>query len=80
MRENSEAKGRRYLAEGRLNITMISNSRIVARCRGGEGNDYDLGYDSGRWYCDCPALGPCAHLQALWLVTRRPREEAERAA
>jgi len=76
MRENSERKGRRYLSEGRLTVGLISNDRILAKCRGGEGNDYVLGFKEGRWYCGCAALGPCAHLQALWLVTRRPKEEA----
>jgi uncharacterized Zn finger protein len=76
VRESSEAKGRRYLSEGRLTVRLISNGRILATCRGGEGNDYILGYDSGRWHCNCPALGHCAHLRALWLVTRRPKQAA----
>jgi hypothetical protein len=76
VRENSETKGRRYLSEGRLTVALLSNGQILASCRGGEGNDYVLGYDSGGWHCDCAALGMCAHLQALWLVTRRPKRVA----
>jgi uncharacterized Zn finger protein len=76
MRENSEAKGRRYLSEGRLTVGLISNGRILATCRGGEGNDYVLGFNERGWHCDCPALGMCAHLHALWLITRRPKQKA----
>ena len=30
---------------------------------------YRLGFDNGRTYCACPALGRCSHLIALLLVT-----------
>jgi len=67
-RENAEAKGRRYLAEGRLLVEHVDARTIRARCRG-NGKVYRLGYDAERWYCDCQALGLCSHLVALQLVT-----------
>jgi uncharacterized Zn finger protein len=67
-RENAETKGRRYLIEGRLLVDHVDPCRIAARCRG-NGKLYKLGFDGSRWYCDCPALGRCAHLVALQLVT-----------
>jgi uncharacterized Zn finger protein len=76
MPENAEAKGRRYLLEGRLTIDRIDEKQVRARCRGG-GAEYSAGHgDVGEgelaWYCSCPALGRCAHLVALQLVTVRP--------
>jgi hypothetical protein len=71
VRENAQAKGRRYLAEGRLIVERVDASGIRAICRG-MGAVYSLGYENERWYCACPALGLCAHLKALQLVTRRP--------
>jgi hypothetical protein len=70
-RENAAGKGRRYLAEGRLVIEEVDAVGIRAICRG-LGAVYSLGYEKGRWYCECPAKGLCAHLVALQLVTRRP--------
>lgn len=67
-RENAEAKGRRYLLEGRLLVELVDAQAIRARCRG-NGKVYRLGYDAERWYCDCPAIGACSHLVALRLVT-----------
>ena len=68
MRENAEAKGRRYLVEGRLVVEHVAGGEIRAHCRGA-GAAYQLGRNRGRWYCDCPALGRCSHLVALGLVT-----------
>jgi hypothetical protein len=68
MRENAEAKGRRYATEARLLIDHVDGRTIRARCRG-NGAIYELGYDGERWYCDCKALGRCSHLVALQLVT-----------
>jgi uncharacterized Zn finger protein len=67
-REGAEAKGRRYLTEGRLVVDRVSGSEIRARCRGA-GALYVLGCEGGRWHCSCPALTTCAHLHALMLVT-----------
>jgi uncharacterized Zn finger protein len=72
-RENVNAKGARYLAEGRLIVTRVSGDRVSASCRG-DGEVYELGHELARgWHCDCPARGDCCHLVALRLVTaRRP--------
>lgn len=66
-REDVEAKGRRYLAEGRLVVTLAGGAMIEARCRG-TGAVHRLGFDMG-WWCTCPARGRCSHLVALQLVT-----------
>jgi hypothetical protein len=68
MRENAERKGRRYLTEGRLIIERVDVAGIRATCRGG-GAVYFLGYENERWHWDSPAVGHCAHLVALMLVT-----------
>lgn len=71
MRENAEAKARRYLGEGRLAVTHVDDRRVRATCRGG-GAVYVLGFDRGSWYCDCPALTvSCSHVLALQLVVVR---------
>jgi len=73
MRENARAKGRRYLAEGRLVVREAGGARIVATCRGA-GAEHRLGCDEdGLWWCTCPAHGRCAHLVALQLVTAARR-------
>ena len=69
-RENAEAKGRRYLVEGRLVVEHATGGEIRAHCRGG-GQVYDLGLERGEWFCSCPALGLCSHLVALQLVTEK---------
>jgi uncharacterized Zn finger protein len=72
VRENAEAKGRRYLAEARLIVEYVDDEEIRATCRGG-GAVHTLGYAKGRWSCTCPAKrDACCHLAALRLVTRRP--------
>ena len=72
MRETSEAKGKRYVLEGRLRVLWMDELGIRAECRGG-GDVYRLGYAPGGWWCSCPALGRCAHLTALLLVADRPQ-------
>ena len=73
-RENAEAKARRYLAEGRLTVTLATPRRVEARCRGSLGEEYRLDFTPGTVHCDCPARGgKCCHLLALGLVTVRPR-------
>lgn len=71
-RENAEAKGRRYLTEGRLLVRFAGPQGIRAICRG-NGEFYRVGYERGGWWCTCPAKGRCSHLIALMLVTVRPR-------
>ena len=69
-RESAQAKGARYIAEGRLNVVLLTADEIRATCRG-DGATYRLGWNPGGWYCDCPALTRCAHLAALRSVTIR---------
>lgn len=70
MRENAQAKARRYLTEGRVIVTHARANAIVrATCRG-DGTVYQLGWDAGSWWCTCPARSDqCSHLHALRLVT-----------
>jgi uncharacterized Zn finger protein len=73
VRENAAARGRRYLAEGRLVVARVDEKAIVATCRG-SGEVHDVTWFSGRgWACTCPARGTCSHLVALQLVTAVPR-------
>ena len=75
MRENADAKGRRYLAEGRLHVRQVDEDDgvVMAECRG-DGAIYALGYDERGWHCSCPAYGRCAHLRALGqVVVMEPR-------
>jgi hypothetical protein len=59
VREDVQAKGRRYLTQGRLLIWSVTFSGIEASCRGG-GALYRLGLDGGGWWCSCPARGASA--------------------
>jgi uncharacterized Zn finger protein len=68
VREPVEAKGRRYLVEGRLVVEHVAGDMVRARCRGG-GAVYELGLEAGGWWCSCLARGRCSHLVALQLVT-----------
>ncbi len=73
-RESAEAKGRRYLTEGRLQVLELGPGVIRATCRG-DGAVHRLGWWHGRWGCSCPAgtFGrQCAHLVALRLVAVEP--------
>ncbi len=68
MRENAQAKARRYLAEGRLVVEEINRQGVVATCRG-DGALHSCGWSSSLgWYCTCPARGRCSHLLALGSV------------
>lgn len=73
--ENVAQKGRRMVAEGRIEIVRVDvdGGLVVARCRGDSGEIYDLGFDPRRreWRCTCEARGRCSHLAALQLVTVR---------
>jgi len=81
-RETIEAKAARYLAEGRLVVTLVLGDEVTAVCTG-ETGAYDLGHTPGRgWWCTCPVrTDRCCHLAALWLVTiRRPMRPAAPSA
>jgi uncharacterized Zn finger protein len=74
MRENAEARGRRYLTEGRLTLRHVAVDGVAAIVRG-DGAWHRAGYAEGRWYCTCPAVTVnCSHLVALRLVTVAPTE------
>lgn len=73
-RENVETKARRYLIEGRLQVTHVNPHAIKATCRGTE-QIHQLGYRDGSWSCSCPAKGRCSHIAALQLVTLPTGEE-----
>lgn len=77
MRENAQAKGRRYLTEGRLYVRVAGPGGIRALCRG-QGEVWQVGYEHGSWFCTCPARGTCSHLVALQLVTVRPGHSGSR--
>src|SRR5687768_7502559 len=70
-RESVDAKGQRYLVQGRLILEHVDASLIRATCRG-SGSVYVLGWNGGTWWCGCAARGRCSHLVALQLVTVRP--------
>jgi uncharacterized Zn finger protein len=70
-RENSHAKGRRYLGEGRLTVLHVDNELVRASCKGA-GAVYDCGWTPMfGWSCSCEARGRCSHLVALMSVTVR---------
>lgn len=80
-REDTEAKARRYLAEGRLVVTRLLGDTVDAVCQGTSGS-YELGHrpDQG-WFCSCPVrTDRCSHLAALWLVTIRRRPPERKSA
>jgi hypothetical protein len=67
VRENAATKARRYLTEGRLVITHVSDRRALATCRG-DGHVYRLTVNGDEWTCTCTARGRCSHLLALGSV------------
>jgi uncharacterized Zn finger protein len=79
-RENAHAKGRRLLAEGRLQVLDVNeyDGTALAKCRGDSAAMYVVGRDeAGRWTCSCRALGRCSHIVALQLVVvLEPRGES----
>jgi uncharacterized Zn finger protein len=75
-REGAEAKGRRYLTEGRLTVLRCQDWLVDAACKGDSGHVYVLGYTRDGWWCECPAVR-CSHLIALQLVTS-PRRVSTR--
>jgi uncharacterized Zn finger protein len=72
--ENAEAKARRYLCDGRLEVQRVEAGNVLARCLGDEGDVYSVRWDGRSWRCECPAYGPrCAHVLALARVVRKPK-------
>lgn len=71
-RENYQAKGARYIVEGRVTVDVVARAAVHARVKG-TGEVYDVTATEWGWSCTCPARGPCAHLYAVQLVTVRPR-------
>ena len=68
-RENAYSKARRYLVEGRVIVTRVSDRIVAARVRG-DGAIYDSMWQAGVWSCSCVArTDQCAHLRALRLIT-----------
>ena len=67
-RESVAEKASRYLVEGRLIVGHVDARTIRATCRG-SGELYRLGFDGREWSCSCRAVGRCAHVLALQLVT-----------
>jgi hypothetical protein len=75
VRETANEKARRYVAEGRLVVTLVAGDVVRATCRG-TGESYELGHDPARgWFCSCPARRWCSHLAALALVAVRRGEQ-----
>ena len=70
-RESIREKAVRYLGDGRLEVELVSQGRVVATCRG-ESGQYAIDYDPKRrrWSCRCPARKRCCHITAAMLVTR----------
>jgi uncharacterized Zn finger protein len=70
-RETTAAKGRRYLAEGRVTVVRVDGAVADALVHGDTG-EHHVGHDPARgWHCTCPARGRCSHVAALRLVTVR---------
>lgn len=72
--ENREQKGRRYLTEGRITVTRMTDAGLIVAEARGSGDTYHLGYDPrrGQWRCTCEAKGQCSHLVALQLIVHKP--------
>jgi uncharacterized Zn finger protein len=68
MREDAPSKALRLLAEGRISILQVSDSRVLAMCRGDSAAAYWVEWAGGRWTCTCPAIGRCSHALAVQRV------------
>ena len=76
MRESIESKAKRYLAERRLTVNVVSADLVAATCRS-DGVLYDTGWTPQLgWSCSCPALHRCAHITALQAITVRSEGSA----
>ena len=70
MRESTDAKAVRMLAEGRLCVALIARDGTIEAAAEGDSGTYELGWTAERgWYCGCPASVECSHIKALHLVT-----------
>jgi hypothetical protein len=69
VREDSQAKTRRLVSEGRVTIRRIRDDLIGADVRGDSAEVYAVTWEPGGWSCSCPALGRCSHVRAVQLVT-----------
>jgi hypothetical protein len=69
MRERVPVKARRLLSEGRVTIRFVGDDRIWATCRGDSAEVYAVEWTPAGWWCSCPALSRCSHVQAVMLVT-----------
>lgn len=63
-RENAEAKGQRYLTEGRVVIEAAGPGYLSATVRGA-GDIHVVSFARGGWACSCSARGLCSHLHAV---------------
>jgi uncharacterized Zn finger protein len=77
-REGAEAKGRRYLQEGRLIVLAAARDHVDAVCRGA-GEVHRVAYRRGSWACTCTARGLCSHLVAVQLCTAPRSQDWDRA-
>ena len=68
MRENARTKSKRLLIEGRVLIRSAGPQGVSALVRGDSGCLRRVSYENARWFCDCPALGPCSHIMAVEAV------------
>ena len=69
MRENAATKARRYLTEGRVVVTHVSQGRVDASIRG-DGIIHLATFRTGCWSCTCEVrTDQCSHLIALRLCT-----------
>ena len=69
MREGVEAKGRRLLVEGRLDVEARVPTLARVRVRGDTGVVHVAEWHRGdAWTCTCPARGRCSHITAAMLI------------
>jgi hypothetical protein len=71
-RENAYDKARRLLAEGRVTISFVGETEIVASVRGDSARRYTVRWDPSGWSDTCDARTSCSHIQAVQLVTFEP--------
>lgn len=69
MRENSAAKARRLLWEGRVAIVRVSEGYVLGAVRGDSAQIYTVKLVAGYWSCTCEARSACSHVKAVQLVT-----------
>ncbi len=62
-REKAADKAVRLLRDGNVRISRVSDDEVLAWVTG-DHDVYRVTRAEGRWYCDCPAMGPCSHAMA----------------